>query len=137
MSAAARIVISHMGRPLLANQVHRLHFRTVAAIRKGYRDGAAKLARAQRIGSYDAICVTAWAEYPSRRSMPDADAIAPSVKPVIDGLVDAGVIPDDSPAYVHQVTYRAPRVVPGCTPAVIVEIGRSLAPAPSTEEGTR
>jgi crossover junction endodeoxyribonuclease RusA len=128
-----RIVIDFMGRPLLANQVHRLHFRKVAELRKGYREGAATLARAQRIGSYDAIEVTAWAEYPSRRSLPDADAIAPSVKPVIDGLVDAGVIPDDGPVYVHRVSYQAPRVVTGYSPALVVEI----APAPSTEEGTR
>lgn len=38
----------------------------------------------------------------------DADACHPAVKAVIDGLVDAGVIPDDDPRYVRAVTYHAP-----------------------------
>lgn len=116
------VVIDFLGRPLLANQAHQMHFRKVAALRKGYRDGAATLARAQKIPHHDTITITAHAEYPNRRSLPDADAIAPSVKSILDGLVDAGVIDDDGPAYVTAVTYEAPRVVTGCTPAVVVRI---------------
>jgi len=128
--SAATVVIDFMGRPLLANQAHQMHHRTLAPIRKAYRDGAANLARAQHIEHRDAVTVTAHAEYPSRRSLPDADAIAPSVKSILDGLVDAGVIDDDGPNYVHSVTYLAPKVVPGCTPAVVVTIADSdLGPA--------
>lgn len=116
------LVIDWMGRPLLANQAHQMHHRTLAPIRKGYRNGACTLARAQRIPHHDTVTITAHAEYPTRRSLPDADAIAPSVKSILDGLVDAGVIDDDGPAYVLAVTYEAPRVVPGCTPAVVVTI---------------
>jgi len=122
---SAAVTIDFMGRPLLANQAHQMNHHQLAPIRKGYRDGAATLARAQLIPHHDAVTVTAHAEYPTRRSLPDADAIAPSVKSIIDGLVDAGVIDDDGPAYVHSVTYLAPRVVPGCTPAVVVEITES------------
>lgn len=74
---------------------------------------------------------TARAEYPTSRSLPDADATAPSVKGVIDGLVDAGIIDDDGPTHLHAVTYEAPRVVTGCTPAVVVQIDPVL-----SEEGT-
>ena len=38
----------------------------------------------------------------------DCDAIAPAVKHVIDGMVDGGAIPNDSPKWVRAVTYRAP-----------------------------
>ena len=35
-------------------------------------------------------------------------ACAPAVKAALDGIVDAGVLPDDGPAFVWAVTYRAP-----------------------------
>ena len=44
-----------------------------------------------------------------RGVFPDCDAIAAAVKPVIDGIVDAGVILDDSPEHVRSITYHAPR----------------------------
>ena len=40
--------------------------------------------------------------------LPDCGAISLAVKHVLDGLVDAGVIPDDSPDYVKSETYHAP-----------------------------
>ena len=44
-----------------------------------------------------------------RGVLPDCDAIAAAVKPVIDGIVDAGVILDDSPKHVRSITYHAPK----------------------------
>jgi len=44
-----------------------------------------------------------------RGVLPDCDAIAAAVKPVIDGIVDAGVILDDSPEHVRSITYHAPQ----------------------------
>ncbi len=44
-----------------------------------------------------------------RGVLPDCDAIAGAVKPVIDGIVDAGVILDDSPNHVRSITYHAPK----------------------------
>ena len=44
-----------------------------------------------------------------RGVLPDCDAISAAVKPVIDGIVDAGVILDDSPKHVRSITYHAPR----------------------------
>ncbi len=40
--------------------------------------------------------------------MPDADSVAGAAKPIIDGLVDAGLLVDDGPAWVRQVVYHAP-----------------------------
>lgn len=40
--------------------------------------------------------------------LPDCAAISLAVKHIVDGLVDAGVITDDSPDYVRSETYHAP-----------------------------
>lgn len=43
--------------------------------------------------------------------LPDAGNAYPSVKAALDGLVDAGFLPDDGPAHVHAVTLHAPQRV--------------------------
>ena len=42
--------------------------------------------------------------------MPDTGACIGAVKAAIDGLVDAGVLPDDGPRYVRSLTFLAPVV---------------------------
>lgn len=42
------------------------------------------------------------------RRMPDIGACFPAVKAAIDGIVDAGVIPDDNPEYLRGLTFRPP-----------------------------
>ncbi len=123
------LVIDTRGRPTTQNKVHNMHYREVSADRKGWREDTATLARAARIPAHAAIEVEAWGRYPDRRSLPDADAIAPAVKGAIDGLVDAGIIPDDSAAYLHGVTYRPPKINSGAPPALILVI----TPAPSLD----
>lgn len=39
----------------------------------------------------------------------DVAACNPSVKAAIDGIVDAGVLPDDSSEYVRSITFTAPQ----------------------------
>lgn len=47
----------------------------------------------------------------NRSGMPDVGAPLLAVKAVIDGLVDAGVLPGDDPRYVHRLTFEAPQIV--------------------------
>jgi hypothetical protein len=47
----------------------------------------------------------------SRASLPDVGAPILAVKAVIDGLVDAGVLPGDGPDVVRSLTFEAPEVV--------------------------
>lgn len=47
----------------------------------------------------------------NRSAMPDVGAPLLAVKAVIDGLVDAGVLPGDDPRYVQRLTFVAPEVV--------------------------
>jgi len=44
------------------------------------------------------------------RSPQDIGACAPHVKAAIDGLVDAGLIPDDNPKHLRLLTYHPPRI---------------------------
>lgn len=57
------------------------------------------------------VAVTVTVVYP-RRGRHDPENFAPSWKPAIDGLVDAGVLPDDDSTHVTQLACRAdPRTV--------------------------
>jgi hypothetical protein len=115
-------VVDHLGRPTTTNRAHQMHHRQVSADRKEWRNAGFVLGRAQKVTRCNAITVEAWGRYPNRRSLPDPDGIAPAVKGVLDGLVDAGVVADDSGEFVHAITYRAPVVGAGQPAALIVRI---------------
>jgi hypothetical protein len=113
--------IDQLGRPILSNAAHKMHWQQAGKLRREWRDVAATLARAWRIGAQEAIGLTVWPRYPTRM-VPDVDAPSPSVKGVLDGLVLAGVIPDDKPPYVASVLYLPAVVAPGEPPALIVRV---------------
>lgn len=91
-------------RPTLTNAVHNMHYRKASADRKLWRGMGKKAAETAEIPPLAAVKVTCWGVYPGGR-LPDPDACAPSLKGVLDGIVDAGVIPDDTGQYVHGILY--------------------------------
>jgi crossover junction endodeoxyribonuclease RusA len=70
------------------------------------KSDTAHLARAANIGPQQAIHVRLHYRPPDRIRR-DADNLVATLKPCIDGLVVAGVVPDDSPAFVD---WSAPRI---------------------------
>lgn len=52
------------------------------------------------------VAVTTW--YRGGRGL-DADAAAPALKSCLDGIVDAGILPDDDGRYVIAITYLRSR----------------------------
>ena len=94
------------GKAAWLTQNQRLHHRVKAPITKAWRqaaaDAAEPIAALHVFARPVHITLTA---YRTGRAL-DADGIAPSAKAAIDGLVDAGLLPDDSPKFVHAVTYR-------------------------------
>ena len=56
------------------------------------------------------VTVTATHLRRNRAAMPDVGAPILAVKAVIDGLVDAGVLPDDGPDIVRRLTFEAPEI---------------------------
>ena len=81
-----------------------------AALVKQWRGAFAELAIEAGIPAMQAIDVTAQPFLRNRAHMPDTGACIGAVKAAIDGLVDAGVIPDDGPDIVTELTFLAPQV---------------------------
>lgn len=81
-----------------------------APLVKEWRDAYRLLALESKIPPLEWIHVEARPQYRTARSLPDTAACVGSVKAAIDGLVDAGVLPDDGPELVRRVTFEAPVV---------------------------
>jgi len=103
-------LIVHGDRPLTVNKARTLHpmawAKFTSATRKTWHD----LAVAERLPALDRIVVTATPLHADRRSPQDACACAPATKAAIDGLVDAGVIPDDNGKHLLLVVHTPPAV---------------------------
>jgi len=87
--------------PLSLNQ--RLHWAPKANLTKRLRTDVAVLARAHKIPALDrALVELHFAPRDQRRY--DSDNIMASLKPAVDGLVDAGVLTDDDHHRVRTMT---------------------------------
>lgn len=113
------------GRPPTQNQRRRQHWSRQSKSARVWKHAGAVLARAHRIPTLTAVTVECWGRYPDRRSLPDPDGLAPGLKAVLDGIVQAGVIPDDTPAHVRGVTYLPAVIAPG-PPGLIVRITETI-----------
>ena len=101
----------HRARPFTPNEDRNAqHWGRRASLTKHWREAFAALAREAEIPRCDRIMVAAIHERRNRASMPDIGGCYPTVKAAIDGLVDAGVIPDDGPAYLTRLIFLAPQV---------------------------
>lgn len=80
-----------------------------AALVADWRKEAALYART-RTASFTAVDIVAAPELRNRAAMPDTAACVGAAKAMIDGLVDAGVLPSDGPDVVRSLTFLAPRV---------------------------
>lgn len=97
------------GRPLTFNQERKgtRHWSQNRAETKQARTDAAWLAKEAGIPHLERIAVVARPILRDRRTQ-DVAACFPAVKAAIDGLRDAGVITDDGPDIVVQLTFDAP-----------------------------
>lgn len=100
------------GRPHTLNVERSGHWRTHRQRTRATRDTVAILARAQKIPSLDRVAIDATPILRDRRTQ-DVGACFPTAKAAIDGLVDAGVLPDDTPLYVVRLTFHAPELAAG------------------------
>jgi len=98
------------GRPLTVNMVAKLHRQTWAKLTAATRAEWTWLAREARVQPCHAVTLTVTPLHKDRRSPQDVAACAPEAKAAIDGLVDAGLIPDDSPEHLLSVTFLPPVV---------------------------
>lgn len=93
--------------PLTANQ--RMHWAAKARLTADIRRAAMLLARAAKLPrSVDHVTV-ALHYTPRDRRRRDADNLVPTLKAACDGLVDAGLVDDDTP---DQMTKHMPTIDP-------------------------
>ena len=71
---------------------------------KEWREAFAWIAKKERVPRMKWMNVTAQ-PFQKRGKLQDTAACNPSVKAAIDGLVDAGVVPDDTGDYVRMITF--------------------------------
>ena len=86
--------------PLSANQRHG-HWAVEAKLKKEVRTVGNLLARSHKVGEHERIVVRVVYQ-PRDRRRRDPSNLMPSQKALVDGLVDAGVVPDDCPPYVEE-----------------------------------
>jgi crossover junction endodeoxyribonuclease RusA len=104
--------------PLNANQ--RLHWAQKAKLTRTIREITKMTAQRDNLQAADQITVQlTWVVADKRRR--DSDNVYPTFKAMCDGLVDAGIVPDDTPQYMDK---RAPliRHEPGGRPRLELEV---------------
>lgn len=97
-------------RPLTVNAVAGLHRQAWAKHTASTRAEWTWLARAARVKPCQSVELTVTPLHKDRRSPQDVAACAPEAKAAIDGLVDAGLIPDDSPEHLLRVVFLPPLI---------------------------
>lgn len=98
------IILTHADRPVTTNAERSGNRWQRAATTKQWRQAFAWIARRERVPRMKWINVTAQ-PHQKRGRLQDTAACNPSVKAAIDGLVDAGIVPDDTGEYVRQITF--------------------------------
>ena len=77
---------------------------------KYWRQGFHYLALEQQIPKLQWCEITAEPWLKNRSGMQDTGACHPAVKAAIDGIVDSGIIEEDTPDIVRAITYVYPKV---------------------------
>lgn len=98
---------------LLINANDREHWATKARKTAGVRT-MARFATGIRPALFGLVTLTVTITYPPRSRRRDASNLAPTVKALLDGIVDAGLLPDDNDKVVRATTYQA-STQPGTT----------------------
>jgi hypothetical protein len=81
-----------------------------ANLTREWREEFCRLAQVQRVRPLQWLNVEV-AQLCRDRRLPDVGACLPAVKAAVDGLVDADVIPNDSPRYVRSLLFTAPTTI--------------------------
>ena len=112
------------GTPL-TNANGREHWSRKARTGASLREVAGFLARSQRIPKLGKAGFVFWYLPPDKRRRDTPNILYAASKSCIDGIVDAGVLPDDCDKYVKYLTFRpGDKIVPGGQMVMdIIEVG--------------
>jgi crossover junction endodeoxyribonuclease RusA len=98
------IILTYDKKPITTNKERAGNRWERAANTKEWRNAFTWIAKRERVPRMKWINVTAQ-PFQKRGPLQDTAACNPSVKAAIDGLVDAGIVPDDTGDYVRQITF--------------------------------
>jgi crossover junction endodeoxyribonuclease RusA len=111
MSTPRTITIADdTGRPLTMNDTANMHWRKNAKLVSEIRGRWWLLGLEHKVPRLTACTITVTPLHKDGRSPQDVGACCPAYKAALDGLVDAGMLTDDSPTYVHHTLFLPPRV---------------------------
>lgn len=112
--------LSIEGKLFTLNSERGMHYHKRAKFVKEWRTAAFEAAVEAEIPPLGVIEVVFVPCKKDKRHMADTGGHFPVAKACIDGLVDAGIIPDDGPKYVTSLSFRAPRVDGGNDRALLI-----------------
>ena len=102
------ISLAVMGRrPVSLNQERNKHFRARVEDTRWWREGFAWAALEAGVPKFTAAEIVVEPVL-NNRKWQDTAACFPSAKAAIDGLIDAGVLEDDTPDIVPTITFKRP-----------------------------
>lgn len=94
--------------PWSVNAQVRWHYMQRAQVVREWRTAWALLARQQQVPALQACTVEVLTQVAKPGRLHDAGNEFYAAKAAIDGLVDAGVLPNDTPKHLHAITFHAP-----------------------------
>lgn len=95
-------------RPFTTNTERTWHHHQRAKIVKEWREAFWALAKEAKIPRLTKFGVVVTPVLSGRGRTQDVAGCHPAAKAAIDGLVDAGIVPDDSPTYLRWILFQAP-----------------------------
>lgn len=101
-------LLEYEERPTSLNAERKAHWSARYKKSAEWREIFATLAMAKGIPELSQICVDIYVEQRGNGKLQDVGNCYPSAKAAIDGLVDAGVIPDDTPEHLLAIKFFAP-----------------------------
>lgn len=105
LQTARRWILCHWGEVLTVNKERTEHWSSRAEAVRNWREAFYWLARdIAKDGPIKPCHIDVVPVRPNRR-IQDVGACLPSAKAAIDGCVDAGVWPDDSPEHIYSITF--------------------------------
>ena len=91
--------------PPTQNELRRMHYHQVASEKKEWERIVSIIVREQKIQPVDQVKVTYEFCFKDKKRR-DPDNYAASAKMLQDGLVKAGILPDDNFNHVHELTIK-------------------------------
>ena len=119
---SSTFVFEHHDRPWSTNAERSMHRMKRAALVREWRQAFEMIGRSSKMKRLNPCHIDVMPVQPDRRWMADVGACLPAAKAAIDGLVDAGVLDDDTPAEVLSIRFWPAEIVPGAKASLRVVV---------------